>query len=356
MSNRVVVFEDALRNFEHLSREASPKLLPLDCNLVRFEPKALPIPSSSQTKDFGASLTEFLLSSPSTLLVVLDEDLVEYEGVVSRSAVHGACNEARIPVALYHFITGRDEHARRIRRWGESVIMIDNSEHWSEIGTQCASIAKGVLTIRQALEQNRGGSLAEIIPRMMGAPTDAEIQLNQYRFFVDQSVDASGGAANDSLRVVSTAILYWIQNQVLQFPGVLLNAVAAASHLDIDHEQFSSRPEIQGPFKEALYVGPLVEMGPFWWTTKLDDILAARTPLDSKSVITGHDLLEQMNISASRSRCMEGHDGSGYYCIIERRPVCIDHSVEPQGWLPAGATMSRIYRKTYDGLAPWKVF
>lgn len=356
MENRVVVFEDVEANFERLKAELLPRVQSLGCEVQKFELDHLPRLVPGRGKDQGDLVAEHLLQAPETLLAVLDEDLSQYRGL-SRSAVHGACAEYSIPVAVYHYITGQDEAARLLKRWRESEITIDNSSSWSAIAAQCAAISKGIKSIRQALEADRGKNLSEIIPKIMRAPPDAEIQLGQYTWGRSRSLDlAREDSSSDSLRAWATTVAYWIRNQVLQFPGALLNPIAASAHLDVDSKSFLERPELRQPFTDALYDGPFGELGPFWWTTKLDDILAAGTPEGVAEVVTGHDLLGRLGRPVARSRCIEGHEGTGYYCVVNRAPVCIDHSVEARGWFPAGATKSRIHRKTYDQMSPWKVF
>jgi len=49
----------------------------------------------------------------------------------------------------------------------------------------------------------------------------------------------------------------------------------------------------------------------------------------------------------------EEHGGARYYCIIKEKPVCEEHSKNPEGWIPMGATRSRISRDELARLEPW---
>ena len=47
---------------------------------------------------------------------------------------------------------------------------------------------------------------------------------------------------------------YWLVDSILRFPGLLLNAVASASYLDISVQAFEG--DVRNAFKSALYRGP----------------------------------------------------------------------------------------------------
>lgn len=356
MKTRFVLFEDSDGQAAKLEKLLGDKLKSLDCTFERFSPISIPVQTANKKVDFGELLASYLLTEPETGVAVLDVDLTEYEGPVTRGVVHATCTENNIPLAVYHFVTGPDERARNLQRWKENEITLDYSDSMSQIANQCFAILKGFLTIRSIVDSQWGKNLNEIVSVILRAPQDAEIQIGQYTWGGSKSLELLHlGDRATALRGTTTLLGYWIRNQLLQFPGVILDTVAAAAHLDVDHVQFATKSELQSPFSSALYSGPFGDLGPFWWTTGLDDILSQNTPPNATKMFSGHDYLKSLGKDVPRSRCIEGHEGTGYYCIIEKLPVCAEHSTEPQGWLPAGATKSRISKRTYDANAPWKV-
>ena len=66
---------------------------------------------------------------------------------------------------------------------------------------------------------------------------------------------------------------YWLYDFLLRFPGILVNATAAASYLDIAVHQFADE-KVRAVFEFALYHGPFAdEHDPHWWRNDLDELV-----------------------------------------------------------------------------------
>jgi hypothetical protein len=160
-----------------------------------------------------------------------------------------------------------------------------------------------------------------------------------------------GFAWRDRLPV--TTVGYWIHNQLLQFPGVLVGGTAAASYLDIDTAAFLD-PETRKVFESAKYAGPFSDVADYWWLAGLDAACAALMEPADETLLTGRQAVERVRkCSVPKARCIKGHEGAGYYCLITKQPVCAEHSVRPGTWLPIGADRSRIETSKYDELSAW---
>lgn len=345
--HRAVVFEDDVPTRTAL--EASMKTL-IDPAVVQLDAHQ----SSGEAKPLtGGQLSgivkDKLLKPRPANLVVLDWDLSKFKEPITRELVRGLCEELSIPLAVYHVAHGQFGHVEQMQRWQESEITIDPAAPIKTIGTRCAQILAAFMAIEHELSPG-DGDLGTRLRKLLQAPKSAEVQLDSYSWGRTKSLQVAD--RDDKFRFTVTATGYWIHNRLLQFPGVLLNAVACASYLGVDPAEFAAKKEFQAPFEAALYKGPFSELGPYWWTTAIDDVLAEKTPKGSSKIITGYELIRKIG-SAGPVRCIEGHDGAGFYCIITKEPVCEEHSVTPSGWLPMGADKSRIHSRKSEELSAW---
>jgi len=137
-----------------------------------------------------------------------------------------------------------------------------------------------------------------------------------------------------------------------------LNETALAAYLNVDHEAFLRDDRFKEPFEKAAYTGPFAELENWWWTPLVDEISIEQKRSDEPKGPIGPTLFERLELpTISRARChskfADECDDARYYCIIREKPVCRDHSVSPDGWIPKGATRSRISEEDYDQLKPW---
>lgn len=350
---RILIFEDTDEQYELIHEPLEHFLEGEGIEIQRFGGfEDDEIPEGEASAVAMEAVTE--PSPPS--LVVLDWELTKLPIGVRREHVKVACEEARVPLCVYHREgEGAFAQTRRMKKWEEHVIMIDPKEDPADVAEQCANLAKSFIDIHRSLERAEDGRLKSALREILGAPLAAESQLDQYSWGRSEAV----GLARDRditdearPRAASTFVGYWIHNQLLQFPGVLLNSGALASYLGIESEALRGRPELKAEFDDALYEGPFSEIKERWWTSGIDGIRADHTVGDS--LAEGLELVESMGFDeVDPAQCVAGHEGAGFYCILTDEPVCKEHSVRPKGWIPIGASRARIYEDEYKRMKPW---
>ena len=139
---------------------------------------------------------------------------------------------------------------------------------------------------------------------------------------------------------------YWLYDSILRFPGILLNAVATASYLDIA-ESYLRNAAVQRLFKSALYDGPFEDISePRWWRKTLDQIVGEAR--------TGNQFVAQ-KLNKRLPHCLDSQTGgrAGYYCMVKRVPVSKGNSVGNISWFPPGADLARVRKDMYEQLGPW---
>ncbi|WP_276258144.1 hypothetical protein [Haloglomus litoreum] len=298
------------------------------------------------------------------VLVVLDAELNQYiESTVRKSDVKDACLELGVPLCVYHRDEGEYSDPENIKESEDHLIKLDPKEGHEQMAESCAILAKGFNEIQEKLKERLADAdpedllepPSEFMKDITDVPVSAKANLDKYSWGQSESVAIlkEGGDKQDSIRRKSTVLGYWIHNQLLEYPGVLLNPVAAASYLGVNHEVFAEDEEYHEPLEEALYQGPFSGLDNWWWKAEIDGLLNRNTTPEDGSVISGREFLSREGYDIGPVQCLEGHDGAGYYCILTGEPVCEDDSVSPEAWIPAGASISRISEGEYMKLSGW---
>lgn len=349
VSRRVVVFEDTPESFEKLGAAVSRKWPDAVVQPYPGE-KVLTDPTGAQLRDL---VTEAVCQPDLTVLAVLDWDLSRYAQPVTRELVQGVCAHCGVPLAIYAQASGPEGELGLLREWQEAQVALPVDWDHESLGTRCGVLASGFSKVRQQVQET---SVKAALMELLGIPEQEVPELDLYSWGQSGLLTAMRLDREERWTHVSTAVGYLIWNQLLAFPGLLLDATGTASLLDVDHDRFASDVALQKPFEVARYSGVFADAGPFWWTHMLHRLLSKATRDDDDDVITGRTLISrQLGIEVERARCChgEGHDGAGFACIIQKKPVCEEHSRRPSGWLPAGATRARIELDRYDDLAAW---
>lgn len=348
---RVMVFEDDKTRYDGLSVRLRPGLLKLGCQLERYDSSDI---SDSCTMDiYRNSLRQALLKPQPCLLVIVDWDLSKYRVPVARELIKGICNEMSIPICVYHYRMGTMDRIKGMKKWQANELTIDNAQTMSSIAGECLAYSHGFFDIWKAFSGRRKRNLGDTFRQLLKCPDATSGLLEQYFWGAVGAFEVARQKGDERLRFITTHIGYWIRNQLLQFPGVLLNEVAAASYLNVDPEEFKTQSKLQKPFDPALYRGPFGDVNRYWWTIGLEDIISKSMGREDSMMITGREFLRRKGLVAKPCKCVRGHVGAGYFCIITQAPVCEKHSVKPRGWLPMGAVRSRIEKKKYYQLSPW---
>jgi hypothetical protein len=268
---RILIFEDTDEQYEQIQGPLERFLEDEGIAIDRFGG----FDDEDREDREGSQLAREAIEDPQPpSLVVLDWDLSKLFVAVRREHVKVACEELHVPLCVYHRdAQGQFSHAERLKNWDEHVIKIDPKEGATEVAEQCANLAKSFIEIHRSLERAEEGRLKSALRDILDAPPAAESQLDQYSWGRSEAVSLARDTTDeDRPRAASTFVGYWIYNQLLQFPGVLLNARALASYLGFDSGAVEERPELKAEFDDALYTGPFSEIMERWWTSGIDAI------------------------------------------------------------------------------------
>jgi hypothetical protein len=292
-------------------------------------------------------------------LIVTDRDLSRsrrYPGL-SEAVVSKAAARLAVPVGIYAAGQRPDSVLQRQRSGGDARIVLDSRDE-ALMARRVKVIAQGFLEVAKALSRLDVGrhrkhlrGPAAIMAAILKRPEIAS-QLSLYATG-DQKMIAElmppKGSEKDTERKkrIPTVLGYWLLDSILQFPGIIVNQVAAASYLNIHLETFEGSAAIQRLFDAALYTGPFSDPDePMWWRDKLDDLLQNAKVVDGKAFV-------QKRLKRTVKPCLDGKRKAGYYCVVTRRPVSKENSIGQISWLPRGADLSRVRQNVYDELAPW---
>jgi hypothetical protein len=299
------------------------------------------------------------------LLVVLDAELNEYDAsTVRRADVREACSELGIPICVYHRDEGEYADPESIKGSDDQIIrLVPREGGHARMAGKCAAIVEGFDEIRGHLTERMADSTPEelleppskFIKDLDDIPISANPDIDKYSWGQSESLAVlkENEGKEDAIRRRGTILGYWMVNQLLEYPGVLVNSFAAASYLGIEVEMFRENENIKAAFEEARYNGPFSGIEDYWWTAELDNILAENTTVEDDGTISAEKFLSEKGIDVEPVECVEGHAGAGYYCILEDVPVCEEHSVSPEAWIPAGASLSRLWEEAWMKLKGW---
>lgn len=353
--HRVLIFEDNPDHLKFLLEGLKEKLQGEELQVLAYD-DSVALPEEGENEAVREYLGNFLLEPDPALLVLLDWEIHLLKHPIHKELVQGFCEQEGLPVCIYVNQEGRTQQVQNMKRWQETQISLDTMLTLEEILDQGASIIRGFHRIWHAIDEAGGiPDIGDLSQSLLSPPESAAAQIDQYSWG-DMSALQVPQSEDQAQRFMHLNTGYWIFNRLLQFPGVLLNAAAAASYLGIDVDTFTRRSDVQAQFQDALYQGPFCETGPYWWTTKLDDILVRSTP-DEEAVWNGLQLVRHnVEDGITEVRCPGNgnpHNGAGYYCILTKLPVCAEHSKKPGSWLPPGADRCRIEMTEHAKWGPW---
>jgi len=291
-----------------------------------------------------------------TTLIVADRDLSKtkkYTGL-SESIVRRVADQLAIPECFYARNAADTELVRADER--EAFIAVSIKEGFDNCAKQLLAIAKGFKELRSKLGANRlisskqsaGKTLAKILGKDEYADKIA-LYASGDRNRPGHVLNMIGDNANEQLNRLTCLFGYWLWDSVLQYPGVVVNEIAAASYLNIKAETFNTE-SIRNVFEDALYKGPFAEaLSPLWWRGMLDDMVATGQFKD------GRDLaIKRLGTETSPSECCEDPSiPAGYYCMLSKKPVSLKNSRPGLAWFPRGADLARVSRSRFEELGPW---
>ena len=351
MTLKIILFEDNEKEVPQLL-PALKKTLGRKGNVEQF------VSSDNAEKGmYEDRLSKELTSSKYTgaALIVADRDLSGTGGYMglSEEIVRRVAYDLGIPECAY----ARGERERAflsIAEKSEATIAVSVQDP-DVFARQVVSIAEGFSAIAEdvpkVLKASGEKSFGHILAAILGKPEYAD-KISLYASG-DQnrlaSVLAAKGKGGEGHRRLSCVLGYWLWDSVLRYPGVVVNEVAASSHLNIYTDAFRN-DNLQKLFRKARYGGPFAEAkGAMWWRGVLDDIVEESGCLDGREYAA-----KKLKKSVRSSECcVDSAKPAGYYCVLSNQPVSLENSRGGLTWLPRGADLARISSTQYDEHFPW---
>jgi len=356
---KIVLFEDTQQTRSDVLQSLTTHTRP-DGNVVPFEGARFTESPSERERMYEARLEQILSKPPydGATLIVADRDLSKsldsnFVGL-SVNAVAAAAQKLSIPICSYARQPELDDYEWR-GRWEEGHIVLSFSEGEAELARRAALAARGFAEIGRQLPQiiadKSNKSPARVLAALLGKPEYADkVALygvgDQNRI---SEVLAKGKDTAQQVQRMTHFLGYWLWDSLLRYPGILVNEVAAASHLNIDTEAFHAA-NVQTIFQEALYHGPFADPSrPQWWRGMLDDIVSGDNCADGLELVHA-----KVNSAIERSKCcVDPSKSAGYYCIISRKPVSLENSKGGISWFPRGADLTRVSNPMFEEYGPW---
>ena len=290
-------------------------------------------------------------------LIVADRDLSRtdnYTGL-SEANVRRVADKLATPQCFYARNAGDDLILAAEQR--ESLIAVSLAHGEASCAKQLVAIAAGFDTLRQklisvqkkAVRQPAGKTLASVL----GKPEYADkigLYASGDRNRPGNLLAMTAVGETEQLNRLTCLFGYWLWDSVLQYPGVVVNPVAAASYLNIRTEEFCEDSTVQRLFKSARYAGPFAKAKEsLWWRGMLDDMIAAESLSDGRELAMKH-----LSRVLPQSECCENSSvPAGYYCMLRKLPVSRGNSRPGLSWFPRGADLARVSRTKYEELGPW---
>jgi len=359
----VLLFEDRESNVAEFAHALGP-YLGADLELVVFPLNEAPAGTGPYEDQLLDALEKPQYSN--VVLVVTDRDLsTQAWGGLSEAAVTRAASQRGLPVACYRqAVLNVEDRLRRVPGDGQ----IELPEDLESRAAQVAVLARGFVLLeklvrehqsqnrrRQRSEQSAESTPGQLLASILRQPITAS-HFDSYACADQGAVEEILNLSEDATvtkkvqRRLIVALGVWLADVVMQYPGLLVDEVAAASYLDIHPRDFE-KPHIRTLFDAARFRdAPFAnEARPMWWKHLLDDLL------DEAGAGTGRDLCGKQGIKRVRF-CPCSVDDSipaGYYCMATAKPLSGENSSGRVNWFPPGAELARLTKSTHRKLAPW---
>ena len=371
----ILIFEDDPKIAQGLSAALKTRLGSKLAVKV-FDLSSAPAQTSGPYEDRLVSV----LSRPEfkdLVLIVTDRDLSANEvwRGLSEAAVTRAAEKLGLPVASYRQAKpNAEDRLKRIPGNGQLELPFDTASRAARIVT----LAKGFAEMERllgahalmkpgkgggkkqgpaTLSQSDAGTPGNLLARILKQPDIASrfdlFACGDQRAIAEilKASEGNGAAIPPAkARRLVVALGVWLADLVMEYPGLLLNKVAAASYLDIHPNDFD-KPDVQKVFASALYQKlPFADSErPMWWRHLIDDLV------NDSSMLTGRDLCTAAGIKRIRFCPCSVRPAlhAGYYCMASEKPLSDEESSGRVSWFPIGADLARLTDRTHRALAPW---
>jgi hypothetical protein len=356
---KVVLFEDTAQTQSEILGALSRNLKP-DGEVLAFGGKGFDESEEDKAQMYENRIEKILTKAPfaGATLLVADRDLSKSVNLgfpgLSVNAVTAAAKKLAIPICSYARQPDANEYDWR-GRWEEGHIVLHLSKGEDELARRAAIAARGFSQIAaklpEILEVKGNNSVVKIMAALLGKQEYSEkIALygvgDQNRL---SEILTQAKHSDERVHRMTHFLGYWLWDSLLRYPGLFANEIAAGSHLNIAEGDFK-KPRVQELFENALYRGPFEDsQNPQWWRGVLDDVVAREKCAD------GLELARKKNNAAIDQShcCVDPAIPAGYYCIISRKPVSLEHSKGGLSWFPRGADLTRISDPKFDEYGPW---
>jgi hypothetical protein len=356
---KVVLFEDTLQTRSEILN-ALEKHLSSEGSVIPFEHNRFTESEEDKERMYEDRLESILKNPPydGATLVVADRDLSksqdsDFRGL-SVNSVAAACRRLAIPVCSYARQPESDYDYAWRGRWEEGHIVLHLSKGGDELARKAAIAARGFAEIAAKLPEVKvttKSSPAKILAVLLEKPEYSD-KISLYAVG-DQNrlteILAKTQRSQDWVKPMSHFLGYWLWDSLLRYPGLFVNEVAAASHLNIETESFR-RSDVQTIFEAAIYRGPFADPNaPQWWRGILDDIVSKDNCADGLELVR-----KGVDPKIDRSQCcVDPSIPAGYYCIISSEPVSLENSKGGLSWFPRGADLTRVSNPKFEEYEPW---
>lgn len=264
-------------------------------------------------------------ANPDLLLVDYDLDIPENGNVIGISGVALSTELRRkfpeVPIVLFtrksvfglqNYVSTREKLSNII---DEIIYKQEMFEQGSSKLEDIYRLADGYRILKNQTDRSWSSLLA-----LMGATKSDEILMEQ-----------SNPPFPDIDRWVPSSLAVWVRDILLRFPGILYDAVHAATLLGISKEAFLSE-DVQGTLASARYNGIFEPTEGRWWKSKIQSNAYSIMSKKEKSAPLREGFpraWERIKGEAiDRSKCVfSGESPADWVCHILKKPVLIKYSL-----------------------------
>ena len=353
--SKIVLVDDDARLLDRLHTAVAARLP--DVSIVKWRP--------SSESDVAAAFRT-LVDDGETVLVATDQDLTgDLRGLFGTTIVRW-CQQLAIPVGDFSRRTPplpRDADLFELR------IPPNDEDGADYIAATYHGFTELAATMRDLKLDLRTTSLAKYLAHAVGRPhLESDFALYMARLGhggtavatrIIDSQSATPVADRSPEAAISYTLGHYLANVITRFAGPLLGLDALCAYVAAGTAE---GPELAEMFDAARYRGPFSRLDQLFWRESVDAVLEdlpdwETSPADDMGASHRAAIEEALGRPLARHGCDRESCGGrrgGFHCPFTNRAVCVrnDCSVAGSGWIPSGATSSRVERDYHDEWAP----
>lgn len=297
-------------------------------------------------------------------LIVADQELTEYEHLrpASGETIWAYCKSTGIPLCLYerNMEPSSTLSITKWIKWSKNIVILTDKD--PRFGDKCVSLYDGFEYIRKKLEKHGkldtpGHLLSTILERVdlvdrisqYGAGDQAGLELLS---IFDASTGSDKNKESEVLKRYPRILGQWLITSLLRFPGIFLDQRACEAYLGL-REGALNDGAVAKVFNGALYHGPFLGLGPYWWRDRIDKTIQDNVANRGIDIVNAtRKKAKALSLNVCQHPGEEAHPGE-FVCMVNGKPVCKKHSRGGISWFPAGADLARISLKEYNKIGPF---